>query len=74
MRTPDWIGIPYTDIGIDVPWVRLPALREPKPYDVIIFRYPLDNKLDYIKRCIAIEGQTLEVIDKSVLVDWCTLS
>jgi len=69
MRTPDWIGIPYTDIGVNVPWVRLPALRQPKPYDVIIFRYPLDEKLDYIKRCIAIEGQTLEVVDKTVIVD-----
>jgi len=69
MRTPDWIGIPYTTVGFDVPWYRFPALRDPKPYDVIIFRYPLDHNLDYIKRCIATEGQTVEIIDKRVYVD-----
>jgi len=69
MRTPDWIGIPYTDIGFDVPWFRFPAIREPKPYDVIIFHYPLNPSVDYIKRCIAIPGQTVEVKNKVVYVD-----
>lgn len=69
MRTPDWIGIPYTDIGFDMPWFRFPALWDPKPYDVVIFRYPKNPKLDYIKRCIATEGQTVELIDKEVFVD-----
>ncbi len=69
MRTPDWIGIPYTTIGFDVPWFRFPALREPKPYDVVIFRYPKDHNLDYIKRLIAVEGQTVEVVNKEVFVD-----
>lgn len=68
-RTPDWIGIPYTTIGFDVPWYRFPALRDPKPYDVVIFRYPLDHNLDYIKRLIATQGQTVEVVDKRVSVD-----
>lgn len=70
MQTPDWVGIPYTEIGFWMPWVfRFPALKEPKPYDVIIFRYPKNPMLDYIKRCIAVPGQTLEIIDKKVLVD-----
>ncbi|MEJ2054108.1 MAG: signal peptidase I, partial [Calditrichaceae bacterium] len=69
MRTPDWIGIPYTDIGFDVPWFRFPAIKDPEPYDVIIFRYPKDVSVDYIKRCIATEGQTVEIVDKKVFVD-----
>lgn len=69
MRTPDWIGIPYTKIGFDVPWFRFPALRHPKPYDVVIFRYPKDKSLDYIKRCIAVGGQKVEVVNKEVFVD-----
>jgi signal peptidase I len=69
MRTPDWIGIPYTDIGFDVPWVRIPGFKTPKQNDVVIFRYPLDPSLDYIKRCIATGGQTVEIIDKEVFVD-----
>jgi signal peptidase I len=69
MRTPDWIGIPYTDIGFQIPWVRIPGFKTPQQNDVVIFRYPLDQNLDYIKRCIAIGGQTLEVVDKQVFVD-----
>lgn len=69
MRTPDWIGIPYTDIGFEIPWVRIPGFKTPQQNDVVIFRYPLDQNLDYIKRCIAIGGQTLEVVDKKVFVD-----
>lgn len=70
MQTPDWIGIPYTEIGFRMPWVyRFPGIKDPEPYDVIIFRYPKDMMKDYIKRCIAVPGQTLEVIDKKVFVD-----
>jgi len=68
MRTPDWIGIPYTKVGFDVPWLRFPAINDPEPYDVVIFRYPLDTSVDYIKRCIAKEGQQIEVINKKVMV------
>ena len=69
MRTPDWIGIPYTDIGFSVPWVRIPGFKLPQQNDVVIFRYPLDQSLDYIKRCIATEGQSLEIVNKQVYVD-----
>ncbi len=69
MRTPDWIGIPYTNIGVNLPWYRFPAIRDPEPYDIIIFRYPRDPSVDYIKRCIAKGGQTVEIINKEVFVD-----
>jgi signal peptidase I len=69
MRTPDWIGIPYTDVGFSIPWVRIPGFKTPQQNDVVIFRYPLDQSLDYIKRCIAVEGQMLEIVDKEVFVD-----
>jgi signal peptidase I len=69
MRTPDWIGIPYTDLGFSIPWVRIPGFKKPQQNDVVIFKYPLDQNLDYIKRCIAIGGQTVEIRDKLAYVD-----
>jgi signal peptidase I len=69
MRTPDWIGIPYTDIGFSIPWVRIPGFKKPQQNDVVIFKYPLDPSLDYIKRCIATGGQTVELRDKMTFVD-----
>jgi signal peptidase I len=49
--------------------VRLPSIRDPKPGDIIIFRYPQDPSIDYIKRCVAVEGQTVELIDDQLYVD-----
>jgi signal peptidase I len=49
--------------------VRLPAIRDPRPGDVVIFRWPGDRTTNYIKRCVAIGGQTVEVKDKVLYVD-----
>ncbi|OQX83466.1 signal peptidase I [candidate division KSB1 bacterium 4484_87] len=65
VRTPD--RIPFIDVKI--PHFRLPAVKDPKPGDIIVFKYPLDEKLDYIKRCMAIGGQTIEVRKGFVYVD-----
>ena len=57
--------------GAHVPFLdwRLPAIREPKQGDIVVFKYPRNEKQDYIKRCIAVEGQTIEVRNKDVYVD-----
>lgn len=68
-RTPDWIGIPYTRIGIHVPWFRLPSIKKPAQGDILIFKYPVDPYVHYVKRCVAAPGQTIEVINKEVLID-----
>src|SRR5678815_3738168 len=56
--------------GPKLPFIdkHLPAIREPKQGDIIIFRYPNDPKVDYIKRCVAVEGQTVELIDNQLYV------
>jgi signal peptidase I len=62
--------IPFTHIRI-----KLPALsREPKRGDIIVFQYPNNPSQDYIKRCIATGGQTIEVREKHVIVNGDTLS
>lgn len=57
--------------GAKVPFIdwRLPKIREPKEGDIVIFKFPGDGKTDYIKRCIAVEGQTVEIRGKRVFVD-----
>lgn len=49
--------------------IRLPALREPKPGDIVIFKYPQNPRVNYIKRCVAVEGQTVEIRSKVLYVD-----
>jgi signal peptidase I len=53
------------------PWSfgQLPGLREPRPGDVIVFVYPRERDKDFIKRVIAVGGQTIEVRRKQVYID-----
>jgi len=69
IRTPDWIGIPYTRIGFWIPFTRLPGFRDPQQGDVVIFKYPRDEHDHYVKRCIAVSGDTVEIRDKEVFVN-----
>jgi len=57
--------------GPKLPFVgwHLPSIREPRPGDIIIFKYPGDEKTDYIKRCVAVEGQTVELKGTGLYVD-----
>lgn len=44
-------------------------IRDPKPGDIVVFKFPQDPSKDFIKRCIAVGGQTVEIRDKEVFVD-----
>ena len=59
--------MPYSrELGINQ---RLPAVSNPKPGDVVIFKYPGADNKDYIKRCVAGPGSTLQINDKELIVD-----
>ncbi len=64
-KTPDRI------IGTDIslPAVRFPGFRRPRPGDIIVFAFPGDVTQDYIKRCVAVEGQKVEMRQKRLYVD-----
>ncbi|MEO8842156.1 MAG: signal peptidase I [Kofleriaceae bacterium] len=49
--------------GVRIPWTmtKLFELRGPKRGEVIVFIYPCDPDRDYIKRVIALAGDTVEV-------------
>jgi signal peptidase I len=37
--------------------------------DIIVFRFPLDRNTDYVKRCVALAGDTVEMRDKRLFVN-----
>ena len=36
-------------------------LSDPKPWDVVVFKYPVDPKVNFIKRLIGLPGQQIEI-------------
>jgi signal peptidase I len=55
-------GVPFTD------W-HLPGLKDPDRGDVIVFRYPGDETRDFIKRVVAVGGDTVQVEEDRVYVN-----
>ncbi len=43
--------------------------REVRRGDIVVFRSPEDPKLDLVKRCIGVGGDTLEMIDQRLFVN-----
>jgi signal peptidase I len=49
-------------------------LGKPKRGDVVVFRYPVDRDKDFIKRIIAVEGETVEIRNKVLYVNGAPIS
>ena len=71
LQVGDFLFVNKFEYGPKIPFthVRLPGLHPPRHGDVIVFQFPQDPSKDFIKRCIATGGQTIEIKDKQVYVD-----
>lgn len=73
----DLILVNKLSYGAKIPYIefKLPALTTINRNDVIVFFYPLENetiinnKSYYIKRCVGLPGDTLELIDKALFIN-----
>lgn len=43
--------------------------HEPKRGDIVVFKYPLDRKKDFVKRLVAFGGETVEIRDGQIYID-----
>lgn len=68
-HTPGRVNIPFTRIGVDLPQIMVHGLQKVDQHDIVIFRYPGDHALNYVKRCIAESGQHVKIVDKHVYVN-----
>jgi signal peptidase I len=54
--------IPFTSVNL-LPW------KDPERGDVIVFIYPLEPDKDFIKRVIAVAGDTVRIVNKKVYIN-----
>jgi signal peptidase I len=57
--------------GAKIPFTKfsLPAVRQPKRGDIIVFIYPDNPKKDFIKRLVAKEGEAVEIKGGTIYVN-----
>lgn len=57
--------------GLKIPFsgTLLIPFKTPSRGDIIVFRYPEDRSIDYIKRVVAIPGDKIEIKDKKVYIN-----
>jgi len=48
---------------------KLFPMRKVERGDIIVFRYPLNRDQDYVKRCVALPGDTVEVREKRLFIN-----
>lgn len=67
--------IPFTQV--EIPHFRLPAFKDPHRKDIVVFEFPGNRDqvhpdelgVNYVKRCIGLPGDTIQVINKVVYVN-----
>lgn len=57
--------------GVKVPFTGKTVIpfKKPKRYDVIVFKYPKNRSVDYIKRVIGVPGDTIKIHNKKVFIN-----
>ena len=67
----DYILVNKFIYGIKVPFTEITIIpiKDPQRGDIIVFKYPEDPSKDFIKRVVAVGGDTVEIKDKVVYVN-----
>jgi signal peptidase I len=67
----DFILVNKWTYGIRLPVInkKIVEVNEPKRGDVMVFRFPADPSLDYIKRVVGLPGDKVEYIDKKLTIN-----
>ncbi|MEX2347613.1 MAG: signal peptidase I [Balneolaceae bacterium] len=77
-RTPMALCVPFVQgwcvPGVKLPWTRLPGFRDIERNDIFVFNVPwevkpVSQKTNYIKRAVAVAGDTISIQDKVLYIN-----
>ncbi len=67
-------NIPFTDIAL--PFFTLPEIKSPEKGEIVVFEYPGNRDelhsnaiTNYVKRCVATPGDTIQIINKVIFIN-----
>lgn len=67
-------NIPFTNV--ELPYFQLPELKDPERGEIVVFEFPgyrdhikPENLDNYVKRCVGLPGDTVQIIDKVLFVN-----
>src|SRR6516162_9254205 len=71
LKIGDFIFVSKLSYGLKLPFTNwnMITYSKPKRGEVIVFKYPEDPSLDFIKRVVAVEGDTIEIKDDILYVN-----
>lgn len=71
LKSGDFILVNKFQYGIRLPIInkKIIPLQNPKAGDVLVFKYPVDTSIDYIKRVVGLPGQTIRYENSQLYVD-----
>ncbi len=71
-----FLGTKSYSEALKLPYIKLPKFTSIKNNDIVVFNWPadaddipIDKKMNYIKRCIGIPGDTVSMINQQVFID-----
>ncbi len=67
----DYILVNKFLYGAELPFIewRVPGLRDPHRGDIVVFKYPQDERRDFIKRIIGTPGDRIQIKGRTVYVN-----
>ena len=71
LRAGDYLLLEKLSYGARLPGlnISMPGVGSVAAGDLVVFHLPEDPQRVYVKRCLATEGQVVEIVDKAVYVD-----
>jgi signal peptidase I len=61
------IKVPFSDVFSDPIYIK--EAEKPKRGDIIVFKYPKDPSINYVKRVVGIPGDEVEIVNKVLFVN-----